>query len=106
MMYECFAQLVRLAATNLAELEVAKRNQASAVSDDIPSPLNNVITIDDGADHERTSGLTAPPTLLKFASILNVNHAAAGNEICDHRCPILRPPGRYLVSSRAVFFCG
>jgi hypothetical protein len=42
---------VGLAAPNLADLEVAKRNQVSregaAVTEPTPSPLNNVITIDD-----------------------------------------------------------
>ncbi len=42
---------VGLAAPNLAELEVAKRNQDSkkgaAMSDTTPSPLDNAITIDD-----------------------------------------------------------
>jgi putative transposase len=42
---------VGLAAPNLADLEVAKRNQVSregaAMTEPTPSPLNNVITIDD-----------------------------------------------------------
>jgi putative transposase len=42
---------VGLAAPNLADLEVAKRNQVSregaAMTETTPSPLNNVITIDD-----------------------------------------------------------
>ena len=44
-------QIGRLAAPNLADLEVAERNQVSregaAMAETTPSPLNNVITIDD-----------------------------------------------------------
>jgi hypothetical protein len=78
-------------APNLAELEVAKCNQAT----EREPALNSVIRIDDERMRHQRYSIGRQPH----------SRWAAENENCNHRRPILWPPGGCSVSGGAVSFC-